>query len=847
MRAKIKEFSEKIKKIVSDAAARRTAALPENCFFLSDCEIACLKRDKGDSRYPYSADGFTLWAYSSGYISVNESTYYVILPASGGKEPFFTVFGGIREKDGKYLPVSLFDATALPGEKDCTRYTVYTPVAAYYIAECKEILFALRAFVTKNKEVCFTLYAENKGKECAEIYLSPYINCLLKHDTAESVETNWFKECRTTKNGYLFGSVEDLDRVTHLENYGVIARYADKKHIMGMDVTTARTTYTGGTNRPVMCAECLFTGTLRETKSNTRFTDTAVAAEIIRLKLNGGEDFRCDYKLSCEYDKAKAEALAAKPLSETEFETYLRAAEIEDLKKSEKITKIEFFGTDVGNMNGEVLNRFIKNVERQVEFTALAKNSGVSLLGVRDVFQQLEAALMWNPSACREKILEALSFIGKDGRPPRQYSIPPKPGALPRMDLRPFIDQGVWIVDTLYAYLAFTGDYSVLREVCGYYEFKGNAVYLCDEKDSVLDHLIRIVGYMLDKIDRKYTGCLRAMYGDWNDALDGLGVSSDGSEEYGSGVSVMATLQLYRNLEEMTEILCAAGERPDLADKYREMRKQLRGSLEKYAVETENGEKKILHGWGDKVGYKIGSFHDPDGVSRDGLTSNAFWVISDMYREVCLREPILASFRRLDSKYGLKTFEPYFPLGMKGVGRIVNLPRGTAENAATYVHATMFGIWALFKMGEPDFAWEQLCKVLPITHERLSTTPFIMSNSYSYNEEYGLDGESMSDWFTGSANVFIKVLVKCVFGVNPSLNGVTVCPARGIGAKNSRIRIAVKGATLIVENRCSGNGPRRFSVNGEEVVSEYDEFLRTEKIFLPTERLAGEIRIIVTG
>lgn len=69
----------------------------------------------------------------------------------------------------------------------------------------------------------------------------------------------------------------------------------------------------------------------------------------------------------------------------------------------------------------------------------------------------------------------------------------------------------------------------------------------------------------------------------------------------------------------------------------------------------------------------------------------------------------------------------------------------------------------------------------------------------------------------------------------------------GSAAKNSRIRIAVKGATLIVENRCSGNGPRRFSVNGEEVVPEYDEFLRAEKIFLPTERLAGEIRIIVTG
>lgn len=846
MRTEIREFLSKIQNLSVDAKARGEAALPENCFFLSDFEIVCMKRDKGDSRYPYSADGFTLWAYSSGYISVNESTYYVILPASGGKEPFMTAFGGIYES-GAYLPVSLFGAMALPAEKDCRRYTVYTPQAVYYIAECKQILFALRAFVSEKKEVCFTLYAENLGKDKKNIYLSPYINCLLKHDTAESVETNWFKECRATENGYLFGSVEDLDRTTHLENYGVITRALDESRIDSLEITTARTVYTGGTNRPLMCADCLTSGKFAEKKLNTRFTDTAVAAEMIGLTLGGGEDFSVDYKLVCAYDKAAAEELCKAPLLPAEFDDYVKNAKIADDKKNAETMIMEFCGPGIGDLNCNVLNRFVKNVQRQVEFTALAKNSGVSLLGVRDVFQQIEAALMWNPKACREKILEALSFIGKDGRPPRQYSIPPRPGAVPRMDLRPFIDQGVWIIDTLYAYLGFTGDYSLLREECGYYDYQGNAVFLCGERDSVLHHLIRITDYMVDKIDRRYTNCLRAMYGDWNDALDGLGVSADGSEEYGSGVSVMATLQLYRNLEEMAEILAAAGCGEPLRKKYLEVREALKRGLEEHAVDSNGEERKILHGWGDKVSYKIGSYRDPDGVSRDGLTANAFWVISDLYREDdSLKDAILGAFRRLDSKYGLKTFEPYFPLGMKGVGRIVNLPRGTAENAATYVHATLFGIWALFKMGEADFAWEQLCKALPVTHEHLSTTPFVMSNSYSYNEEYGLDGESMSDWFTGSANVLVKVLVRCVFGINPDLHGVTISPAKGAGARNSRIKIKVRGAELNVENKCGTDGPRRFFVNGGEVKAEYDKFLCTEKIYLPEERLAGKIHIVVT-
>ena len=100
MKEKIEKFLEKIRELNASKEKKKAAALPENCYFLGDYDIACLKREIGDSRYPYSADGFTLWAHSSGYISVNESTFYVILPASGGREPYFTAFGGIKGKDG---------------------------------------------------------------------------------------------------------------------------------------------------------------------------------------------------------------------------------------------------------------------------------------------------------------------------------------------------------------------------------------------------------------------------------------------------------------------------------------------------------------------------------------------------------------------------------------------------------------------------------------------------------------------------------------------------------------------------------------------------------------------------
>ena len=106
---------------------------------------------------------------------------------------------------------------------------------------------------------------------------------------------------------------------------------------------------------------------------------------------------------------------------------------------------------------------------------------------------------------------------------------------------------------------------------------------------------------------------------------------------------------------------------------------------------------------------------------------------------------ILKSYERLDAKYGIKTFHPAFLMPDDTVGRIIYLPEGTAENASTYNHSTYFAIWSLFEIDEGEKAWKTLYKLLPFNHEFITTTPFVMPNSFSYNEERGFDGESMSD------------------------------------------------------------------------------------------------------
>jgi cellobiose phosphorylase len=330
------------------------------------------------------------------------------------------------------------------------------------------------------------------------------------------------------------------------------------------------------------------------------------------------------------------------------------------------------------------------------------------------------------------------------------------------------------------------------------------------------------------------------MYGDWNDALDGLGVSEDKSRDYGDGVSVMATLQLYKNLLEMCDIFEKVGKYTEKTQTYMQYRERIRVGLQKHAiVENSVGERKIVHGWGDKIRYKIASYCDNDGYSRDSVTVNAYWILAGLHKEYPEILPeIMNAYERLEGKYGIKTFLPAFAPSNDKVGRITHLPEGTAENGATYNHSTNFAIWSLFEIGEDKLAWETMYKVLPVTHSFITTTPFVMPNSYIYNEERGFDGESMNDWFSGSGSVLVKLLFGGVFGVRPALDNLTIKPSSYMPCKAAEITLPIKGAMVRVAYKKEGNGARKYLVNGVEQVATEEKC-----IVIDNANLKGEITV----
>ena len=351
--------------------------------------------------------------------------------------------------------------------------------------------------------------------------------------------------------------------------------------------------------------------------------------------------------------------------------------------------------------------------------------------------------------------------------------------------------------------------------------------------------MLAICDYLVSNIDEN-THCLKALFGDWNDALDGLGLTKKPGQEYGNGVSVMASLQLYKNLWELSEICKRYQKFKGKAEQYLKVREELKKGLLSNAIVQNNNVKKILHGWGDDKSFFVGSFEDNDGYSRDSLIVNAYWILSEFYKEAPeMLSFIKQAYARLDSKYGFKTFEPYFSFTNDKVGRINRLPKGTAENGATYIHATLFAIWSLLEIDEAKMAWEQIVKVLPITHQKITTTPFVMPNSYAFNEEKGFDGESMSDWFTGSGCVLMKSLIGGVFGVRPTLDGVKIETASYMPCKKAEITLKIKNTPIRVCYKNEGAG-RKYCANVENVIN-------TDKgIFIPVSELKGkEITVLV--
>lgn len=808
--------------------------LPQGSFYLEDSRIVCTPRAYGESRYPYDRDGLVIWAHSDGYIDACESLFNVFRNAMYNEDTPVCFWGGLPEEEGRYYPVSVTGAAKQGGESSTIkRYVVYDLRSALYITETPATVFALRLHISKDKHMHFSLTAVNTSDSSRELYLCAYYEAMLRYLAAEDFFMRMTKYADRLENGSVILKSRNMGfdclTVNHKFTGKVTKQYA----------TTAKKTFLGFRGGNLTNANALFDGKFTEEIARVNTTDTPISCDMVHFSIPAGESVRMQYELIITHNEEDARAASEYIIDEAKIEEDLRHYDEGDRIRFDRL-KMSFGKWQSGKMSSKAYSKFIENLKKQVSFCALGKNYAGPHLGIRDVYQQLESVLLWKPKAARAKMISTLDFILSNGRAPRQVSFPPDDKTLPDLDLRPYIDQGLWIISTIYTYLCFTDDYSILDEICSYYDCAGTygPLSFCKDKDSVLDHLVRITDFLISNIDQD-TRCLHALYGDWNDALDGLGRTKRAGSEFGTGVTVMATLQFYQNLAEMTDIINRTGKHKEKLETYARIRDGIREGLLRYAIdENEKGEKRIIHGWGDLSAYKVGSFCDYDGQARRSLVANSFWSICGMLDVVPdTRDCIIEAFKALDSKYGMKTFDKYFKMYSPEVGRISTITPGTYENSCVYVHAATFAVMALFAAGEPKMAWDQLEKLAVITHKNATMTTFVMPNSYCEAPEYGIDGESMGDWYTGSGTVYVKALVRYGFGIQPDLGGLKIALPGVMPSKKADMEIIIKNKKIKLKYRNKGLGERTYRIDGEVAEMKYDDLMRTQTVYIPTEQL----------
>lgn len=848
------------RRLAADLQAGTSQLLPGNAAFLEDGRVLCRPRARGDSRYPYGRDGLHLWAHASGYIHGNDGLFFIFLPAQDGQEPSVAFFIGQRRPDGTCLPISVLPVPWLAESEPLIedRYTVFGHDAVYYLAATSAVSGAVRMFVDQRHagriDVAFSLHIENRTAGELELFASAFMNPFCRHQFAATCEDRWFKKIRVV-NGVAVGAGgrhlpplviavnEDVSRFQSVTNHAVVRRATSCEHVES-EVCTSRLGYVGNPRAGLAQAACLRAGMFACPTGLTVFNDSAVVSDLNRFRLAGGQTARFDYALSLLRPGGALAGIPEQPLASRDVDEALEDVRAERTRAPGAL-RLRVTGSELAGVSGATLNHFFPFLIEQVRVCAQTRGymqpSPNSLIGIRDVFQAAEGHLYDQPQAARDKLREALGFVLEDGRCPRQYSLPVN-GAPGRSDLREFIDQGAWVVSALHTYLALTGDTTLLAESTGYHEVVDTGgIRPAAQHGTVLEHLIRIMRFLTQNRDPE-TGLVLSLYGDWNDAVDGLGTTSAPGQRFGTGVSVMASLQFYQNCREMIAILQRfyPGQYLDLLREYQRTAAELEVGLRTYAIVTQGHERRIVHGWGDRRSYYVGSFQDSDGLARDSLTSNAFWVIAGLLRqEPGLRPHILAALRRLDSRYGLKTFAPGFAPDAPGVGRVCKLPLGTAENGATYVHATLFGIAALFQMGEPRAAWEQIEKVLPFAPHQtgLSHSPFVMPNSYVFNPELNLTGQSMNDWQTGSSNVLLKLLVRYVFGLQPGLDTLRIQPAAWRPLDGLELDAVVRGRQIRIVQEHGPVVQRNVTLNGAELETIIAEDGQAAATVIPYERL----------
>lgn len=439
-------------------------------------------------------------------------------------------------------------------------------------------------------------------------------------------------------------------------------------------------------------------------------------------------------------------------------------------------------------------------------------------MGFRDSNQDLLGFVHLIPDRARQRILDIASTQLPDGSAWHQYQPLTKKG---NADIGGgFNDDPLWLVASVHAYLAETGDVSILSERVPFDSIEGTEV-------SLLEHLRRSVNYTMTHLGPHNLPLIGRA--DWNDCLNLNAftnapgesfqtVKSSKDENIAESVFIAGMLVLYggQYLEILEKYAPILG-----IDRSRIVAQAtaVRQSIEKVREATETA------GWdGDWFVRAYDAYSRPVGshTNNEGqiyIEPQGMCVMAGIGTENGQAQKALASVKeRLTTDWGTAILAPAYSTYKIELGEISTYPRGYKENGGIFCHNNPWVSIANALVGNDEEAFNIYRRTAPAYVEDKSdvrkTEPYVYCQMVS-GPEAAVTGEGKNSWLTGTAAWTFVNVSQYLLGIRPTFEGLQVDPHLPADLKDLKVTRLYRGTWYDIS--LTRTGTKSLTVDGEHV------------------------------
>ncbi len=431
-------------------------------------------------------------------------------------------------------------------------------------------------------------------------------------------------------------------------------------------------------------------------------------------------------------------------------------------------------------------------------------------MGFRDSNQDLLGFVHMAPERSRERLLDLAATQLDSGGAFHQYQPLTKQGN----DAvgSGFNDDPLWLVLAVDAYVAETGDVSILDEQAVFENRAGSAA-------PMWEHLRRAVGYTLDRLGPH--GLPLIGRADWNDCLNLNTFSSEPGESFQthqSGDGLVAESVFIaglfvlagRRMAALARFMGHDGEAAELDESVAAMTA---------AVDAAGWDGEWFLRAYDAHGTALGTRDAPEGqifLEPQGMCVMAGIGVEDGRAAAALD----AVEDRLDSAHGIALVRPPFTSYRLELGEISSYPPGYKENGGIFCHTNPWAMIAAAILGEGDRAFEWYWKINPSAREAISgvhrSEPYVYAQMIA-GPDAPTHGEAKNSWLTGTAAWNYVAITQWILGIRPDHGGLIVDPVIPSSWTGYRARRRYRGAEYEITVRRSSTETPGIVVNGTPV------------------------------